>query len=70
MATQPGHLHRLLALRDPLLRRPALVVETHHRLTYVDNRPAAGECCYYVRVVQVDRNIAWPSPVRVTYLAR
>src|ERR1017187_1633254 len=31
MATQPRHLHRLLAFLDPLLRRPPLVVEPHHR---------------------------------------
>jgi hypothetical protein len=38
--------------------------------TYVDNHPAAGESYYYVRVLQVDRNIAWSSPVWVTYKAR
>src|ERR1019366_10691612 len=30
MTTQSRHLHRLLSLFDPLLCRPALVVETHH----------------------------------------
>jgi hypothetical protein len=32
VAAQPRHPHRLLALFDPLLRRAALVVETHHAL--------------------------------------
>ena len=31
MATQPGHLHRLLPLFDPLLGRAPLVVEPYHR---------------------------------------
>ena len=31
MAREPHHLHRLLAFLDPLLRRPSLVVEAHHR---------------------------------------
>src|ERR1039457_2779515 len=30
MTTQSRHLHRLLSLFDPLLCRPALVVEAHH----------------------------------------
>jgi hypothetical protein len=38
--------------------------------TYVDRHPAAGESYYYMRVVQVDRNLAWSSPVWVTYQAR
>src|SRR6266852_8998188 len=33
MAAQPRHLHRLLALFDPLLRRTSLVVEPYHRPT-------------------------------------
>ena len=33
MATQPRHLHRLLAFFDPLFGCPALVVESHHRPT-------------------------------------
>jgi hypothetical protein len=38
--------------------------------TYEDNHPAAGESYYYVRVLQVDRNVAWSSPVWVRYKAR
>src|ERR1039458_7455211 len=30
MARETRHLHRLLPLLDPLLRRPALVVKPHH----------------------------------------
>ncbi len=35
--------------------------------TYVDNSPAAGESWYYVRVIQMDRNLAWSSPIWVKY---
>jgi hypothetical protein len=38
--------------------------------SYVDNHRAAGESYYYVRVLQVDRNMAWSSPVWVKYKAR
>ena len=31
MAREPGHLHRLLAFLDPLLRRAPIVVDAHHR---------------------------------------
>src|SRR5450756_1555905 len=31
MAREPRHLDRLLSLLDPLLRRPPLVIEPHHR---------------------------------------
>ena len=31
MATQPGHLHRLLPLFDPLFGRAPLVIEPHYR---------------------------------------
>src|SRR5713226_2366176 len=30
MATEPRHLHRLLAFFDPLLRDPSLVIKPHH----------------------------------------
>jgi hypothetical protein len=38
--------------------------------SYSDNQPAAGESYYYVRVLQVDRNMAWSSPVWVKYKPR
>lgn len=34
---------------------------------YVDMSPAAGTNWYYVRVAQIDRNLAWSSPVWVMY---
>ena len=34
--------------------------------TFVDNERAAGESYYYVRVMQVDDQIAWSSPIWVT----
>ncbi|MGH9719276.1 MAG: hypothetical protein ACRD8O_03630 [Bryobacteraceae bacterium] len=33
--------------------------------TFVDNQPSAGESYYYVRVIQVDDQIAWSSPIWV-----
>jgi hypothetical protein len=35
--------------------------------TYVDNEPPQGESWYYVRVTQMDRNLAWSSPIWVKY---
>ncbi len=32
-------------------------------MTYTDNDPPDGDLYYYVRVVQVDREIAWGSPI-------
>lgn len=34
--------------------------------TYVDNQPLSGESYYYVRVWQVDDQIAWSSPIWIT----
>jgi hypothetical protein len=34
---------------------------------YVDQEPQPGTNWYYVRVTQIDRNLAWSSPVWVTY---
>jgi hypothetical protein len=31
--------------------------------TYVDNQPPSGESYYYVRVIQVDDQMAWSSPI-------
>jgi hypothetical protein len=36
-------------------------------LDYTDAAPRPGENYYYVRVVQVDRNLAWSSPIWVKY---
>jgi len=35
--------------------------------TYVDKEPARKESYYYVRAMQIDRNMAWSSPVWVKY---
>ena len=34
---------------------------------YTDAAPRQGENYYYVRVLQVDRNLAWSSPIWVKY---
>jgi hypothetical protein len=34
---------------------------------YADTSPRAGENYYYVRVQQIDRNLAWSSPIWVKY---
>ncbi len=33
--------------------------------TFVDNEAESGESYYYVRVIQVDGEIAWSSPIWV-----
>ena len=38
--------------------------------TYIDNEPPKGESWYYVRVTQMDRNLAWSSPIWVKYGSR
>jgi hypothetical protein len=35
--------------------------------TYVDNNPGSGESYYYVRAMQIDRNLVWSSPIWVKY---
>ncbi|MBI4874884.1 MAG: hypothetical protein HY822_09665, partial [Acidobacteria bacterium] len=37
------------------------------QFTWVDNTPSPGTSWYYVRVTQMDRNLAWSSPIWVTY---
>jgi hypothetical protein len=32
-----------------------------------DTAPLAGENWYYIRATQIDRNLAWSSPIWVTY---
>ena len=34
--------------------------------TFVDNEQTAGESYYYVRVQQIDGQLAWSSPIWVT----
>jgi hypothetical protein len=34
---------------------------------YVDASPRQGENYYYVRVQQIDRNMAWSSPIWIKY---
>ncbi len=35
--------------------------------TFVDTNPEKGESWYYVRAIQIDRNLAWSSPIWVKY---
>ena len=35
-------------------------------LTFVDTQPLSGESYYYVRVIQVDDQMAWSSPIWIT----
>jgi hypothetical protein len=34
--------------------------------TFIDSQPRPGESYYYVRVIQVDEQMAWSSPIWVT----
>ena len=36
-------------------------------VTFTDERRTKGENRYYVRVEQEDKNVAWSSPIWVTY---
>jgi hypothetical protein len=38
--------------------------------SYVDANPGKAESWYYVRVTQLDRNLAWSSPIWVKYTGR
>lgn len=38
-------------------------LEKEVSFTFVDNQPASGESYYYVRVIQVDDQMAWSSPI-------
>src|SRR6516162_10584298 len=59
MATQPRHLHRLLAFLDPLLRLPPLVVEPHHR-------PAVGFQARHNEPTRGNRSPKWNSTLATT----
>lgn len=37
------------------------------QFTWVDTNPGQGTSWYYVRVMQMDRNLAWSSPIWVSY---
>ncbi len=41
-------------------------LETEVSFSFVDSQPARGESYYYVRVLQVDDQIAWSSPIWIT----
>ena len=36
-------------------------------ITDVDNNPGGGESYYYVRAIEIDRNLVWSSPIWVKY---
>jgi hypothetical protein len=38
-------------------------LEKEVSFTFVDNQPTPGESYYYVRVIQVDDQMAWSSPI-------
>ena len=40
-------------------------LEKEVAFTFVDNQPGTGESYYYVRVIQVDEQMAWSSPIWV-----
>ena len=41
-------------------------LEKEVSFTFVDNQAGPGESYYYVRVIQVDDQIAWSSPIWIT----
>jgi hypothetical protein len=41
-------------------------LEKEVSFTFIDSQPRSGESYYYVRVIQVDEQMAWSSPIWVT----
>ena len=62
-----------LVTRVDVIRNNAIVYSAPDQGTkslnfeYVDREPQPGTNWYYIRVTQIDRNLAWSSPVWVTY---
>ncbi len=55
-----------------IIKNNQIVYTTHPgvdelSLTYVDRAAEPGESYYYVRVIQEDDNMAWASPIWITY---
>jgi hypothetical protein len=50
--------NKFVHTREPL--------EKEVSFTFVDNQPSPGESYYYVRVIQVDDQMAWSSPIWIT----
>jgi hypothetical protein len=50
--------HTFIHNRQPL--------QSEVSFTFVDNQPPAGESYYYVRVIQVNEQMAWSSPIWIT----
>src|ERR1019366_817557 len=67
MATQPCHLHRLLAFLDPLLRRAPLIIEPHHgptvSLQVGDDEPHTWEQLSKVEL-HLGHHPPWHLPTR------
>ena len=54
-------LHELLCESSEVLRALLLFIAQ----SFVDNEAESGESYYYARVIQVDGEIAWSSPIWV-----
>jgi hypothetical protein len=62
-----GKLARVLVLKDSKVVKTIEPGGREHKGTWTDPEPTAGTHWYYVRVEQADGELAWSSPMWVTY---
>ncbi len=60
-------LQRVAIIKDGKFVFTTAPQSRNAEFVYVDNSPSPGESWYYVRVIQMDRNLAWSSPIWVKY---
>ena len=53
-------------IRDNTFVHNRQPLEKEVSFTFVDNQAPSGESYYYVRVIQVDDQMAWSSPIWIT----
>jgi hypothetical protein len=54
-------------VKDGKLVRTVQPESGRAQFSYVHTAAAKGECCYYVRAIQRDRDLAWSRPISVRY---
>ena len=65
-------MHGFCLFRIDIIKNENLIYSTKPdrkdvNLTFVDRENVSGTSYYYVRVMQDDREVAWGSPIWVTY---
>jgi hypothetical protein len=64
MGTRP--IRQVDVIRDNQFIHNLQPLQKEVSFTFVDNQPKPGESYYYVRVIQVDDQMAWSSPIWVS----